>query len=411
MRSPHVIAWSIFAAGMTLLPVAASAQAPAAASSDKPASTAPPRLQQAAFTSQQRGYGLFGLLGGRVCRAGVAATTDGGARFGRPHVADRWSCGNNAPVSGIAADSSGDVFVFGPALAISHDHGRSWARKRVGDVLALSAVGRSVWLLAARCAGHGTAPASCPVRLLVSADGGRSWRQARLPGAAVAGFGSQVVGQADLVRTSKAAGYVLTGPDVNPRGRPDAARIWITRSGGTSWSRHAVPCGLNAQSAALAVAPTGKIFVACAGEPGAGSQDKTLASSPNGSTWTVRTPCTHGSTSCPPLGLGYLGQIAATSNGTVFLVGPRSSLLVTRNAGRTWRTVKPMIGDEGGGTSSVVFSGKRGIVVGYDQADGELPAIWHTADGGTRWHVVHPVTTTAWSMVNCGGSTRPSQGA
>jgi len=397
MRTPHIIACSIVTAGALLLPAAASAQpAPAAsqrapaASQPAPAASQPPRLQQAAFTSPQRGYGLFNLLGSRVCRAEVAATADGGARFGRAHVAARWSCDGNQPVARIAADNAGDVFVFGPALAVSHDHGMSWTPMRVGDTLALSAVGRSVWLLTARCTGHGTAADRCPVRLLVSADGGRSWRQARLPGATVAGFGSQVVGQADLVRTSKAAGYVLTSPGVNSRGKPDVARIWITSNGGASWARHAVPCGLDALSAALAVAPTGRIFVACASEPSAGSQPKTLASSPDGSTWTVRSPCAHGTMFCPPLSLGYLSQIAATSNGTVFLVGPRSSLLVTRNAGRTWRTVKPLIGDDGGGTSSVAFFGQRGIVVGNDPANNEFPAIWHTADGGTHWHVVHP---------------------
>jgi hypothetical protein len=382
MRTPRIIACSIIASAALLLPAAASAA---------PSASAPPRLQEAAFISPQRGYGLFDLIGNKICRAEVAATANGGARFGRPHVAASWSCDGNAPVSGIAADSSGDVFVFGPALKVSHDNGRSWTSRRVGDVLALSAAGRSVWLLAARCTGHGSAPDRCPVRLLVSANGGRSWRQARLPGATVAGFGRQVVGQADLVRTTKAAGYVLTSPDVNSRGKPDVARIWITVNGGTSWSRHAIPCGLDALSAALAVAPTGRIFVACANEPGAGSQAKALASSSNGSTWTVHTPCAHGSMFCPPLSFGYLGGIAATSNGTVFLVGPRSSLLVTRDAGRTWRAVKPLIGDDGGGTASVVFFGRRGIVAGNDPSDDELPAIWHTADGGTHWHVVHPV--------------------
>lgn len=146
--------------------------------------------------------------------------------------------------------------------------------------------------------------------------------------------------------------------------------------------------GPSGRAEALAVAPTGEIFVACASEPGAGSQAKTLASSPNGSTWTVRSPCAHGTMFCPPLSVGYLGQIAATSNSTVFLVGPRSSLLVTHNAGRTWHAVKPMIGDSGGGTSSVVFFGRRGIVVGNDPANNELPAIWHTTDGGTHWHLV-----------------------
>jgi hypothetical protein len=356
-----------------------------------PATTATPRLQDAAFASPNRGYGLFDLTDRTVCRAEVAATSDGGARFGRPHIAARWSCDGNASVSQIAADGAGDVFVFGPALAVSHDRGRSWTHDRVGAVLALSAVGRSAWLLTARCTGHGTTPDRCQVRLLVSADGGRSWQQARLPGATVAGFGRQVVGQAELVRTSNAVGYVLTGPDVNPRGKPDAAKIWITRNGGASWSSHAVPCGIDGLSAALAVAPTGTIFVACADEPGAGSQAKTLASSPDGSTWTVRTPCAHAVMACPPLSFGYLRQITAPSNWTVFLVGPRSSLLVTHNAGRTWRIVKPLVGDGGGGTSSVAFFGQRGIVVGDDQADNELPAIWHTADGGAHWHVVHPV--------------------
>lgn len=383
MRTLRLIACSIIASGALLLPTAASA-AP-------PATTAPPRLQEAAFTSPQRGYGLFDQVGAKVCRAEVAATANGGARFARAHVAARWSCAANAPVSAIAADSTGDVFVFGPALAVSHDHGRTWTRSRAGDVLALSAVGRSVWLLTTRCTGHGGAADRCPVRLLVSTNGGRSWRLAQLPGATVAGFGKQAVGQAELVRTSKATGYVLTGPDVNPRGKPDAARILITRNGSGSWSRHAVQCGLDAQTAALAVAPTSEIFVACASEPGAGSQAKALASSPNGSTWTVRSPCAHGTMFCPPLSFGYLGQIAATSNSTVFLVGPRSSLLLTHNAGRTWHAVKPMIGDTGGGTSSVVFFGRRGIVVGNDPANNDLPAIWHTTDGGTHWHVIHPV--------------------
>jgi hypothetical protein len=410
MRTPPAIVCSIIAVAALALPAsaAATAAAPAARApattvpattvpattgpaTTGPATTGPARLQAAVFTSPERGYGLFYQLGSHECRAEVATTATGGRRFGTPHVAASWSCNDNQPISNIAADPAGDVFVYGPALEISHDHGNSWTTLRVGRLLALSAVSRSVWLLTTRCPGHGAAPDTCPVRLLVSANGGRSWRKARLPGAAVAGFGSQPIGQANLVRTSAAAGYVLIGPETNPRGKPNAARIWITANGGASWSRHAVPCGFDGVSAALAVAPGGKIFVACAEQPTAGWQVKSLASSRHGRAWVVRTPCSHGTINCPPLSLGYLSQIAATSNRTVFLVGPRSSLLVTHNAGRTWHTVKPMIGDDGGGTSSVVFFGRRGIVVGDDGADNELPAIWHTSDGGASWHVVHPV--------------------
>jgi photosystem II stability/assembly factor-like uncharacterized protein len=31
-----------------------------------------------------------------------------------------------------------------------------------------------------------------------------------------------------------------------------------------------------------------------------------------------------------------------------------------------------------------------GIVVGEDGASNELPAIWHTTDGGTHWHATRP---------------------
>src|SRR5215472_11324044 len=95
MRTPRVIASSIVVSAALLLPGSASAalSAPAAV----PATGTPPRLQEAAFISPQRGYGLFDSAGTRVCEAEVAATANGGARFGRPHVAARWSCDGNDP--------------------------------------------------------------------------------------------------------------------------------------------------------------------------------------------------------------------------------------------------------------------------------------------------------------------------
>jgi photosystem II stability/assembly factor-like uncharacterized protein len=351
-----------------------------------------PRLQAATFTNPKRGYGLFGLFGAK-CQVAVGATTDGGGRFTRPVVAETWPCNGNAPVSSLTSDSSGDVFVFGPALVVSHDHGASWADvKTGGDVLSVSAVGRSVWLLTARCPGRGTSPDRCPVRLLVSANGGRTWRLGHLHGATAGGFGSQVISQAQLVRKNKTTAYVLTSPVVNPRGKSDNAQIWITDDGGGSWSRHSVACGIDALTAVMAVAPSGQIFVACADEPGVGMQDKSLASSDNGGrTWALHNPCAHRMGFCPPIGDGYLGQIAATSAATVFLVGPRSALLVTHNAGRSWHVVTPEIGGESGGTTYIAFFKAHGVVLGDDQNDNETPAIWHTSDGGAHWSETYPV--------------------
>lgn len=203
------------------------------------------------------------------------------------------------------------------------------------------------------------------------------------------GIGRSPDGSAELVRTRSAA-YVLTGPA--PLGRPAAARIWISRDGGATWSRHRVPCQLAGLSAALAVAPDGTIFVACAGQPSAGARAKSLAcSSDGGRTWSAHRPCRTGAgAGCPPLSVGYLGQIAAPA-------GARSSLLVTRDGGRAWHLVRPLLGDDGGGTGTVAFfrragrAGRDGLVFGYDGRHNERPAIWHTADGGVHWRVVYPV--------------------
>ena len=81
----------------------------------------------------------------------------------------------------------------------------------------------------------------------------------------------------------------------------------------------------------------------------------------------------------------------------MFLTGPRSSLLVTRDGGRAWHLVRPLLGDDGGGTGTVAFfgragrAGRDGLVFGYDGRHNERPAIWHTADGGAHWRVVYPV--------------------
>ena len=363
------------------------------------AQPAPGLLTSVAFTGPDHGYGLFTAQHGDRCRAAAGATSDGGRRFTRPVAVATWSCGGSAPAAALAAGNRGDVFWFGPALFTSQDGGRAWHRARPGGlVLDLAAAGRSAWALVARCRGDNQRTVQCPVRLIVSADGGRTWRAARHqpPGATVPVYQGEPEGSADLVRT-RSASYVLTGPA--PMGRPAGARIWVTR--GAAWSRHRVRCGFQGLSAALAVAPGGTIFVACASEPSAGAQAKSLAwSADGGRTWTVRRPCRTGAgLGCPPLSLGYLGQIAAPAGRTVFLTGARSSLLVTRDGGRAWHQVRPLIGDTGGGTDQVTFfgragrasrAGRDGLVFGYDARHGERPAIWHTTDGGVRWQVVYP---------------------
>jgi hypothetical protein len=365
----------------------------------RPAAAAMLRAVAFAGPAARRGYGLFEGTsdGGRRCHALVAATGDGGHRFGPAAGPISWSCDASAPVVSLADGGHGRVYLFGPSLLASRDGGRSFSRTRLGGpVLAVAAAGRSAWAVVARCpartgAGASGRPVRCRVRLDVSVAGGRWHAAARQPaGASVPAAGVAQPGTASLVRVSASTGYLLTGPAPTASGAASAARLWVTRDGGARWASHRVGCGIDALAAALAVGPHGRLYVACAGEPSAGWQAKSLAvSADGGRSWAVRAPCrADGSVRSSPVCAGYLAQLAAAPGGRVFLAGPRSPLLVTANGGRSWRAVRPAIGDGGGGTFQVLFAGRGGVVAGDDPHLGERSVLWRSADGGARWRVV-----------------------
>jgi photosystem II stability/assembly factor-like uncharacterized protein len=271
---------------------------------------------------------------------------------------------------------------------VSHNGGRTWSRSRVpGQVLNVATAPGSVWLLTAtkcRSAKAAGVP-ECRLGLLISRNGGRSWRPSAAPLAARA-FAATGAASASLVRAGAGTGYVLGTPG------PSAVPLWITRDGGRSWTRRSVPCLRGAQYAELAAARRGVLTVACAGQPSAGFQPKSVARSVTGGrSWTVSVSCPGaGRCASPDLDEGYLGSVAAVSDRTVFLVGDRSSLLVTRDGGRHWTRVRTAGGDTSGGTFEIQFlNGRVGFVLGDSPAT-EAQTIWRTTDGGIRWSGVVP---------------------
>jgi photosystem II stability/assembly factor-like uncharacterized protein len=347
------------------------------------------RLTAIAFVSRGDGYGMFTRQAGGRCQILAGRTTDGGARFGTLASVTTWPCGQNPPASFLAADGRGDVFLYDPKLFVSHDGGRTWAPgHQPGTVLAVATAGRTAWMVRAGCPPHGHA---CELRVLESANGGRTWAAApaQPTGATVPEVGGQpgqegALGQTWLVPIGRSSAYLLTSPAGHA-----AAPMWFTADGGASWTRREVRCGMRALSVTLSAAPGGTLAAVCAAEPGAGFQAKSAARSADGGrTWAVHPTCLPSSACQPvaPLDIGYLGQIDAVSAGTVFLVGDRSSLLVTTDGGAYWRTVRPLIGDTSGGTFGVIFVDSRdGFVLGDDGQRGDRPTIWRTLDGGAHW--------------------------
>ena len=357
------------------------------------------QLTDIAFFNPQMGYGAFTRQGNGTCQYLVGPTTDGGATFGPLTPVTSWTCGNGAPVGAMAFDDHGDGFVYGPELVVTHDGGRTWRQStQPGSVLSVAALGLSVWMVESRC--PASSPQACQLLLFASTDGGRTWSSSSsAPPDAVgnASFdGAQ--GQTWLVRLSQSTAYLVSNPIGNPQGGADEAPLWLTTDGGSSWSTRSIPCVVGGLSLVLSAAPDGTLLAVCAGEPGAGMQIKSAVRSSNGGiTWTDEYSCFIGSSQPPPscvndaFNLGYLGEIDAVSADTVYLVGDRSSLLVSHDGGATWQQVNPAMGDTSDGTQQVIFFDRSdGLVFGFDGGNDDAPTFWSTNDGGKGWTALVP---------------------
>ncbi len=369
-------------------------------------------LLRVAFASPSDGVGLFetshtpaiGSTG--TCAFFVRETSDGGSRFGAPGASiATTNCATTPPVSGIAMDGVGDVFAYGPGLFVSHDSGVSWGASTVmGPIVALVPTGRSIWAIRASCgaASNGSSP-TCNLTLLASSNAGRSWGAVphQPPMRSVAQI---VVRDADLttwlvrdgVRTAylafpaaakrDTASKIATtdgGTIETPTG---GGTIEKTTDGGTSWTTSQAPCLYGAFTADLARTPGGALWLACAFEPGAGEQEKSLARSlDGGESWASMAPICEIGTKCDvgmPIG-GYLGGLAALSADTAFFVGGRTSLTATRDAGHLWST-EPGFSGQASGSSDVIFvNASDGWAI--DEGFGGNSILWRTVDGGAKW--------------------------
>lgn len=363
--------------------------APAQSSSTSTTSLSNPtfRLQAIAFSSPSDGLGVFSKESADsvTCHDYVGHSNDGGATFVSLVRAVSSNCTTFDFAPSIVSDGHGDDFLYGPRLYVSHDNAKTWTQSlHFGTVLDVDAVGLSVWLIESGCTpSDNMRSIPCSVRLYVSMNGGRTWSASKAFARGVNGMSSGANGQSYLARVNRTSAYLMLAPSLKS-GVPSVAPLWYTSDGGATWSKRDVPCHIGAFSSVLSVDASGTLMAACASEPGAGNQIKSvLLSTDGGLHWTLKTESN--------IDYGYLAQIDLLNSEDAFLVGGRSSLLETRDGGIHWRAVQPLIGSSAGGTAQVTFfGGTHGLVLGNDDSDNENMTLWSTANAGRNWSVEIP---------------------
>lgn len=389
MRERRVLAprWLVgavaIAAGLLVAP------GPGSASGTAPRVTAGSSLPDLAGYVQQSpavAYALFGQLGA-ACGTFVARTDDGGHTFEPPVRVQRLSCASSYGGESIGIAAAGDVLVYGHGLFVSRDGGAVWSKVALGgSALQVVAHAGTTWLVEATCAV--SVQHACAMRVAISTDGLRTWHFT--PTAPVGATStSGIVDRTYLLVANDGTAYVFSQ---TPRvaGNTGPQRMWTTSNGGATWQTRSVPCR-NFSGTDAALAPSGAIWSACAGEPGAGQQGKQIdVSYDHGSRWRLTGEC--GPTAARSrhddgiLCEGYAQDLVAQSGEVAYLANDRGALLVTDDGGWRWSAFSAVTDGAGYLLSVGFLDAEHGFVLGG--VPGEL--LWTTANGGRTWRLLTP---------------------
>lgn len=300
-----------------------------------PAGTALPsgfEPQSATFVSAKVGF----VLGTAKCSSGscltIARTEDGGKTWlqipapNTPLAQGPLLTTNSTAVSKIRFVNILDGYVFGPNLFTTHDGGATWHQVTLSGI-----------------------PSSYGVMSLET-NQNYTYLIAGNPSAAVPGVEDLFVSPASKDSFELQSSPTFAAGDVakittNPYGTIISANdrkgdLYYQALGASNWTHITANCGTGIPTnpfVTLTTPPSGssnpEIVVACGGDVGAGSQQKTIIKSTNLSTFTA-VP------SNPPLG-GVLTGIASPNGQTIAVSAASGAtyLYVSTNGGQSWKTV------------------------------------------------------------------------
>jgi photosystem II stability/assembly factor-like uncharacterized protein len=272
----------------------------------------------------------------------------------------------------FASEATG--YLYGPGLAVTTDSGKSWTYPllpvpRGSFVTSLVPIGASVWATTS-CSPPGSCQGSGAV--LASDDGGMSWRRlAAQPNLAGA--------PASLARLTAAKSYVTseTGSDQH------VGDLAVTSDGGKSWQPVSDPCTFAGPIFERLAATADRLWLLCAGSPGAGSEPMAAYQSADGGAhWTLRS--TSGTGTVPAVGAVpgrcCLADLAALSPTEAWIAVDELSVEATIDGGTTWHDAVPSTGGGDGATRVTFIDSRHGWAL-------VRRGVWRTVDGVNWTHL------------------------
>jgi hypothetical protein len=272
--------------------------------------------------------------------------------------------------------------VYGPTdrsegyVSTTSDGGRSWAIRWRGVAVSYVATVPGTHEAWAEIQPRRTC-ADCPVKMMRTTDGARTWHRAGSAPSTPSFPSSQI-------------GFAMRSREAN------SGPLTRTTDGGRTWRRVGAPCkkgwGGFAWSAAISFVSPKRGWVLCKGQPSAGSQSKALYLTRDGGTHWERLVNAYFEPARIRLGglegSGYAQGIAFARTGHGLLWSARGDTLRTSDGGRHWRPIKATSPETREAYSGWLVNGRVGYLLLQD--DGSRPhwELLRTVDGGRTWRLV-----------------------
>jgi photosystem II stability/assembly factor-like uncharacterized protein len=353
-------------------PAAAAATADGGALAGSPAGPAGFQPAAASFVSPARGVALgsLGCTPGQACRARLAATADGGARWHLLTAPRAW-LGNRSPqVSQVLFASRHDGWLYdqyGQGLWATHDGGARWRKLSLdGTIDAMAASAATAYAVI-------SPPGSTGAELFRSPAGRNAWaRVGTMTGDPQASLA--VYGRAAWFGTTTSQGTA-------------AGTLWATTDG-VHWHKYAFSCpGAYYGLSGIAAASHSHVMFLCTNALGTFHTEKEVLRSVNGGR-------TEHLTGQAPVGGDTNGEIAVPQHRskviTIAAISPGPDFLYrSADGGKTWAPLE-VPGTSGGvNMSSLSYVSRTvGWVVVGGPGEGSQSQLLRTSNAGRSWHQV-----------------------